>query len=64
MQSFIYIGKHEPTIKRFSNLRGITFYAISNYKRATELLDKIREKYDTAIFFEQQALEKIGRAHV
>lgn len=58
MQSFIYIGKHEPTIKRFSNLRGITFYAISNYKRATELLDKIREKYDTAIFFEQQALEK------
>lgn len=58
MQSFIYIGKHEPTIERFSNLRGITFYAISNYKRATELLDKIREKYDTAIFFEQQALEK------
>lgn len=58
MQSFIYIGKHEPTIERFSNLRGITFYAISNYKRATELLDKIREKYDTAIFFEQQALKK------
>lgn len=58
MQSFIYIGKHEPTIERFSNLRGITFYAISNYKRAAELLDKIREKYDTAIFFEQQALEK------
>lgn len=58
MQSFIYIGKHEPTIERFSNLRGITFYAISSYKRATELLDKIREKYDTAIFFEQQALKK------
>lgn len=58
MQTFIYIGKHEPTIERFSRLRGITFYAISNYKRATELLDKIREKYDTVILFEQRALEK------
>lgn len=58
MQTFIYIGKHEPTIERFSRLRGITFYAISNYKRATELLDKIREKYDTVILFEQRILEK------
>lgn len=58
MQTFIYIGKHEQTIERFSRLRGITFYAISNYKRATELLDKIREKYDTVILFEQRALEK------
>lgn len=58
MQSFIYIGKHELTIKRFSNIRGITFYTISNYKQATELLDKIREKYDTVILFEQRVLEK------
>lgn len=58
MQTFIYIGKHEVTIERFSNLRGITFYAISNYKRATELLDRIREKYDTVILFEQRTLEK------
>lgn len=58
MQTFIYIGKHEQTLERFSRLRGITFYAISNYKRATELLDKIREKYDTVILFEQRALEK------
>lgn len=58
MQSFIYIGKHEPTIERFSHLRGITFYSISNHKGATELLDKIREKYDTVILFEQRALEK------
>lgn len=58
MQSFIYIGKHELTIKRFSNIRGITFYTISNYKQATELLDKIREKYDTVILFEQRVLER------
>lgn len=58
MQSFIYIGKHELTIKRFSNIRGITFYTISNYRQATELLDKIREKYDTVILFEQRVLER------
>lgn len=58
MQYFIYIGKDSKTIELFSKLSIGVFYAISNCNKAIKVLDKIREKYDTALFFEQVSLSK------
>lgn len=58
MQTLIYIGRHKLTIDRFSKICGTVFCAIPNSKKAMEFIDKIREKYDAAILFEQNALEK------
>ena len=58
MQYFIYIGKDSKTIELFSKLSIGVFYAISNCNKAIKVLDKIREKYDTALFFEQVNLSK------
>ena len=53
MQYFVYIGKDSKTINLFSKLSIGVFYAASNCNQAIKVLDKIREKYDTALFFEQ-----------
>lgn len=58
MQYFIYIGKDSKTIELFSKLSIGVFYAISNCNKAIKVLDKIWEKYDTALFFEQVSLSK------
>lgn len=58
MQYFIYIGKDSKTIELFSKLSIGVFYAISNCNKAIKVLDKIREKCDTALFFEQVSLSK------
>ena len=58
MQYFIYIGKDSKTIELFSKLSIGVFYAISNCNKAIKVLDKIREKYDTALFCEQISLSK------
>lgn len=58
MQYFIYIGKDSKTIELFSKLSIGVFYAISNCNKAIKVLDKIRKKYDTALFFEQVSLSK------
>lgn len=53
MQYFVYIGKHAKTIELFSKLTTGIFYSASNSHKAIKVLDKIREKYDAALFFEQ-----------
>jgi len=58
MQYFVYIGKDGKTIKQFSKLSIGVFYAVSNCNKAIKVLDKIREKYDVALFFEQVNLSK------
>lgn len=58
MQYFVYIGKDSKTIELFSKLSIGVFYAASNCNKAIKVLDKIREKYDTALFFEQINLSK------
>lgn len=58
MQYFVYIGRHSKTIELFSKLSIGVFYAASNCHKATKVLDKIREKYDTVLFFEQVDLSK------
>lgn len=58
MQYLIYIGRHEQTIEHFSKLTKEAFCAIPTSQRAVSVIDKIREKYDIALFYEQTALQK------
>ena len=58
MQYFVYIGRHNKTIELFSKLSTGVFYAAPNCYKATKVLDKIREKYDAALFIEQIELSK------
>ena len=58
MQYFIYIGRDSKTIELFSRLNVGVFYAVPNCSKAIRAVDKIREKYDIALFFEQVDLSK------
>ena len=58
MPHLIYIGRHTATIEHFSKIAEGAFYAIQNSKKAGEFIDKIREKYDIAILFEERDLSK------
>ena len=58
MQYFIYIGRDSKTIELFSRLNVGVFYAVPNCSKAIKAVDKIREKYDIALFFEQVDLSK------
>ena len=53
MQYFIYIGRDSKTIELFSKLNVGVFYAVPNCSKAIKAVDKIRKKYDIALFFEQ-----------
>ena len=50
MLHLIYIGRHADTIEQFSKIAEGAFYAIQNSRKASEFIDKIREKYDIVIF--------------
>lgn len=58
MQYFVYIGKSTKTIELFSKLSIGVFYATPNCNKAIKVLDKIREKYDTALFIEKADLSQ------
>lgn len=58
MQYFIYIGRDSKTIELFSRLNVGVFYAVPNCSKAIKAVDKIRKKYDIALFFEQVDLSK------
>lgn len=58
MQYLIYIGRYNKTIERFSKLTKGIFCAVPTYSKSTKILDKIREKYDIAIFIEQVEIDK------
>lgn len=58
MQYFVYIGRDSKTIELFSKLSIGVFYAAPNCAKAVKMLDKIREKYDAALFFEKRELTK------
>lgn len=58
MQYLIYIGRHESTIEHFAKLTKETFCAFPNALKAAQIIDKIKEKYDIALCFEQVAAEK------
>lgn len=53
-----YIGRHADTIEQFSKIAEGAFYAIQNSRKASEFIDKIREKYDIVILFEQRIISK------
>lgn len=50
MQYFIYIGRDSKTIELFSKLNVGVFYAVPNCSKAIKAVDKIRKKYDIALF--------------
>ena len=56
MQYFVYIGRDSKTIELLSRLSIGVFYA--NCSKAVKVLEKIREKYDAALFFEQVNLSQ------
>jgi Sugar transferases involved in lipopolysaccharide synthesis len=58
MQNFIYIGTNEETIERFSSTPNIMFYAAQNGVKAIKVIDRIREKFDIAVFYESQETNK------
>lgn len=58
MLHLIYIGRHADTIEQFSKIAEGAFYAIQNSRKASEFIDKIREKYDIVILFEQRIISK------
>lgn len=58
MQYFVYIGKHSKTIELFSKLTSGVFCAVPTCNKAIVVLDKIREKYDATLFFEQVELSR------
>ncbi|WP_294477551.1 sugar transferase [uncultured Bacteroides sp.] len=58
MQYFVYVGRNSKTIELFSKLSIGVFYAAPNCDKAIKVLDKIREKYDTALFIEKADLSQ------
>ena len=58
MQYFVYIGRDSKTIELLSRLSIGVFYAAPNCSKAVKVLEKIREKYDAALFFEQVNLSQ------
>lgn len=53
MLHLIYIGRYEKTIKRFFKLPKEEFYNVATCDKAIKIIDKIREKFDIIILYEQ-----------
>ena len=53
MLHLIYIGRYEKTIKFFSKLPKEEFYNVATCDKAIKIIDKIREKFDIIILYEQ-----------
>ena len=58
MLHLVYIGRYERTIEHFSKQVKESFYHVLTYAKATKIIDKIREKYDLIILFEQTDIQK------
>ena len=58
MLHLVYIGRYERTIEHFSKQVKESFYHVLTYAKATKIIDKIREKYDNIILFEQTDIQK------
>ena len=57
MLHLIYIGRYEKTIKRFSKLPKGEFYNVATCDKAIKIIDKIREKFDIIILYEQTNIQ-------
>lgn len=58
MLHLVYIGRYERSIERFSKQVKESFYHVLTYAKAIKIIDKIREKYDIIILFEQTETQK------
>lgn len=57
MLHLIYIGRYEKTIKRFSKLPKGEFYNVATCDKAIKIIDRIREKFDIIILYEQTNIQ-------
>ncbi|MBX9187370.1 sugar transferase [Bacteroides sp. K03] len=57
MLHLIYIGRYEKTIKGFSKLLKEEFYNVATCDKAIKIIDKIREKFDIIILYEQTNMQ-------
>lgn len=57
MLHLIYIGRYEKTIKGFSKLPKEEFYNVATCDKAIKIIDKIREKFDIIILYEQTNMQ-------
>lgn len=57
MLHLIYIGRYEKTIKRFSKIPKEEFYNVATCDKAIKIIDKIREKFDIIILYEQTNIQ-------
>jgi len=58
MLHLVYIGRYERSIEHFSKQVKESFYHVLTYAKAIKIIDKIREKYDIIILFEQTGIQK------
>lgn len=58
MLHLVYIGRYERSIERFSKQVKESFYHVLTYAKAIKIIDRIREKYDIIILFEQTEIQK------
>ncbi|WP_455585508.1 sugar transferase [Bacteroides sp.] len=58
MLHLVYIGRYEKAIDNFSKQVKESFYHVPTYAKAIKIIDKIREKYDIILLFEQTNLQK------
>lgn len=58
MQNLIYIGRYERTIQNLAKAIRESFVAVPTLQKAISLIDKIREKYDIIVLYEQTELSK------
>ena len=58
MLYYIYIGNNTTTINHLNKIAGGMFVAVSSANKATKIIDGIRERYNTSVFYEQTNTEK------
>lgn len=58
MLHLVYIGRYEKAIDNFSEQVKESFYHVPTYAKAIKIIDKIREKHDIILLFEQTNLQK------
>lgn len=58
MLYYIYIGTNRTIIDHLSKITGGMFIAVSSSNKAAKIIDGIRERYNTAILYEQNTPDK------
>lgn len=58
MLYYVYIGHNTETAEHLCKVTGGSFIAVSSCNKAAQIIDHVRERYNTSILYEQESLEK------